>query len=133
MPFERPITMWTIAGGVALGIITANVVEKITDAAILRIGLEYAAYQIQESTRQAQAQNDAAEKQRLENIAARQRAEYQARQAAINAKAKRDAAWAQFYHRDPKCDNNPIDDATFTKCANDSVKAKTTFDATYTP
>ncbi len=112
-----------------MGMLMASAIEKMTEAVIIKIGLEYAAYELQKATeqsnkemRQQQAAHEAAEQQLRENIEAQRR-----------AKEKKAAAWAQFYHRDPRCDNNPIDDATFTKCANDSVKAKTVFEATYEP
>jgi hypothetical protein len=137
---QEPLTMWTIAGGVCIGILAANAIEFAGTYAWARIQLQEAAYEMEKATKQAESQlrqqradHDAADAERRENLAAQQRAEYQARQAAIDAKAKKDAAWQAFYHRDPKCDNNPIDDATFTKCANDAVKARTTFEATYTP
>ena len=137
---QEPIDIWTIAGGVCIGILIANAIEFGSAYLWTRYQLQQAAYELQKATeqseaelRQRQAAHEAAEEQRRQNLAAQQRAEYEARQAAIYAKDKKDASWKQFYHRDPECDSNPNDKTTFTKCVNDSVKARTVFEATYKP
>jgi hypothetical protein len=136
---QEPLTMWTIAGGVCIGILVANAIEFSGAYVWARIQLQQAAYEMEKAAKQAdlqlrqqRADHEAIEEQRRQNIATQQRAESQARQQAIDAKNKKDAAWAKFYKRPTECDNNPNTE-TFTRCANESIKARTTFEATYTP
>lgn len=138
-----PIGFWTIAGAVCIGMLAAHTIELIAAATATRVTLQWAAMEMERSTQRAQsdaqerARQSAAraaqsQQQQLETQqeadAARARAE-QERQA---AEAKKDAAWKDFYRRDPACDNNPSTE-TFTRCANEHVRAKTQFEGTYRP
>lgn len=135
-----PITYWTIVGAVMLGTLLAHMIELIAGAAIASIQLQYATYQMQQAADQNQraihAARDAALRQQenlQKQIQAQRLAAQQAEQAKKDAAARREAAWKAFYTRPPACDNNPIDNATFTQRANDHIRARREFDERYTP
>lgn len=136
---QSPIGFWTITGAVCLGILLAHTVELIAAAAMARASLEWAAHEIDKSTKAAQAEADRraanAERQRQQAMAAdaaARQAVAEAEQQRRSAEAKKGAAWAKFYKRDPACDDNPSTE-TFTRCANEHLRAKTQFEATYKP
>lgn len=104
-----------------------------------RASLQWAAYELDKSARAAQAAEGkrAANEERQRQQATATKAEAQRRAAEAEqqrqmANAKKEAAWANFYKRDPACDDNPNTE-TFTRCANEHLRAKTQFDATYKP
>lgn len=136
---DDPVGFWTIAGAVCLGVLAAHAVELIVAAATARLTIQWAAIELEKNTRQGEAEA----RERARQIAARaeqQRQEAIASQAAAAkadqerrlAEAQKEAAWKQFYKRDPACDNNPNTE-TFTRCANEHVRAKTQFEGTYRP
>lgn len=134
-----PIGFWAIVGAVCLGILAAHTIELIAATAMARASLQWAAYELDKSAKAAQAaavQRTAnAERQRPQAIAedaANKQAAAEAEQQRRSAEAKKDAAWAKFYKRDPACDDNPSTE-TFTRCANEHLRAKTQFEATYKP
>lgn len=144
-PFRKqsPVGFWTIAGAVCLGILAAHTIEVITAATMARASLQWAAYELEKSNKAAQADAEQraanAERQRQQVTAEAMAAEAAAQRAAAGqeqqrqlAAAKKEAAWAKFYKRDPACDNNPSTE-TFTRCANEHVRAKTQFEGTYRP
>jgi hypothetical protein len=141
MSFERqqPLTVWTIAAGVAIGIITADIIEWGSaavyvnyEAAKATAAMREAEERQQKEAQQRQRANEERERALRHADAIKERQEYATRQAEIDAKARKDEAWAAYYKRPAKCDDNP-DTATFTQCANDAIRARTTFEATYTP
>lgn len=136
---RQSLGFWQITGAVCLGILIAHTIEVIAATAMARASLQWAAYEIDKGKKAAQAaasQRAAdAERQRQQAIAAdadAKRANAEAERMRQLAKAKRDAAWAAFYKRDPACDDNPNTE-TFTRCANEHLRAKTQFEATYKP
>ena len=136
---KSPIGFWTIAGAVCLGILAAHTIELIAAAAMARASLQWAAYELDKSAKAAQAAEGQraanAERQRQQAMAAdaaAQQAAAEAQRQRQLADAKKEAAWAKFYKRDPACDDNPNTE-TFTRCANEHLRAKTQFEATYKP
>lgn len=149
MPFDRPsppLTFWTIAGAVATGILIAHIVEGVAIATWARIQLERAAVELNkaaEASRQQQlrfaqdqaARAAAAEQARRAEIqrqADAQRAAAAAQAAAIEAQQRKQAAWERYYTPPAVC-ANPPDNAVFTSCANEHLRKKTQFEATYRP
>lgn len=142
MPFERkpsPITFWTIAGAVMLGILMADVVKTVVIAAYARIEIERALIDLKrQSQREQERANaramsariraDADEKAAQARMNAQRQAEAMAHQRAI----EKEQAWRNFYVQ-PKVCIDPPDSATFTKCANDHIRAKKQFETTYRP
>lgn len=142
MPFERkpsPITFWTIAGAVMLGILAADAVKTIVIAAYARIEIERTLIDLKrQSQREQEKANaremaariraDADEKAAQSRINAQRQAEAMAQQRAI----EKEQAWRSYFKPEAVC-SNPPDATTFTKCANDHLKAKTQFEATYRP
>lgn len=144
-PYRKasPIGFWTIAGAVCAGILIAHTIELIVAATAARVTLQWAAMEFDKNTKQAEAearerdrQNAArAEQMRQQQIAAQiavDEATAKAEQDRQRAAAKRESAWQAYYKRDPACDNNPSTE-TFTRCANEHLRAKTQFEATYRP
>ncbi|MEK6668176.1 MAG: hypothetical protein AABZ19_05060 [Pseudomonadota bacterium] len=136
---RQPLSFWQITGAVCLGILTAHTVEIIVATAITGASLQWAAYELDKNAKAAQAaaeqratNDERKRKQALAENKAAQQAAAEAEQQRRLAKAKKETAWAQFYKRDPACDDNP-NTATFTRCANEHIKAKTIFEATYKP
>lgn len=136
---RQPVSFWQITGAVCLGILLAHTVEIVVATAMTRASLQWAAYEFEKNTKAAQADANKraanAERERQQSIAATakaQRAAATAEQERQLAEAKKNAAWAKFYKRDPACDNNPNTE-TFTRCANEHMRAKTQFEATYEP
>lgn len=140
-PFRKqsPVGFWTIAGAVCLGILAAHTIELIAATAMARASLQWAAYELDKSAKaaRAEASQRAAHAEREQQQAraanaAAQQAAAEAEQRRQLAKAKKEAAWAEYYKRDPACDDNPSTE-TFTRCANEHLRAKTQFEATYRP
>lgn len=136
---QSPIGFWTISGAVCLGILAAHTIELITAAAITSASLQWTAFKLEEQAKAAQAaagqRAEKAERMRQQALAAEaeaQRAAAEAEQQRQLAAEKKEAAWAKFYKRDPACDDNPNTE-TFTRCANEHLRAKTQFEATYKP
>lgn len=142
MPFDTkpsPITFWTIAGAVMLGILMADGVRTVVITAWARWELREAisefnkaneqAKRAQEEARQIRAEADAKAAQARQNAVIQ--AESAQRERAAEA-ARKDAAWKTYYQPAPIC-SDPPDAAAFTKCANDHLKAKKQFEATYQP
>jgi len=136
---RQTLGFWQTTGAVCLGILIAHTVEIIAATAMARASLQWADYEIEKSAKAAkavagqQAENEARQRQQaIETQAATQRAQAEAERQRQLASAKKEAAWAKFYKRDPACDDNP-DTETFTRCANEHLRAKTQFEATYQP
>lgn len=138
-PRPSPITFWTIAFAVMLGILMADVTRTVVIAVYAKIQLNNVIRELNAQTRKEQAQ---AKEREFE---ARVKAEADAKAAQLRIDAQRQAealahqraiekeqAWHNFY-TPPKVCIDPPDAATFTKCANDHIKAKTQFEATYRP
>lgn len=142
MPFERkpsPITFWTIAGAVMLGILMADAVRTVVMTAWARWELREAISEFNKNTAQAKRDQEEARQIRADADAkaaqARQDAVMQAesaQRARAAEAARKEAAWKAYYQPAPIC-NDPPDSATFTKCANDHLRAKKQFEATYRP
>jgi hypothetical protein len=137
MSFERktPLNVWTIAAGVTLGILAANVIEWSCAAAYLNYEAAKANVAMRETQaikQQRQREEDERQAALRKAEASRQRQEYAKRQAEIDAKERKDDAWAAYYKRPAKCDDNP-DTATFTRCANEAIRARTQFEGKYKP
>lgn len=142
MPFERkpePITFWTIALAVMIGILMADTAKTLALTVYARYQLNASIKamneQIREDRRQAAAKENAAriqagadERARLARISAERQAAALAQQRAID----KEQAWRSFY-TPPKMCESPPDVAVFTRCANEHVKAKTQFDKSYQP
>lgn len=144
-PYRKasPIGFWTIAGAVCVGVLIAHAVELIVAAAAARVTLQWASMEFEKNTKQAQAeagerarQNaERAERIRQQQVAAQMAADESSAKAERErqrAAEKREAAWKAYYKRDPACDDNPSTE-TFTRCANEHLRAKTQFAATYKP
>lgn len=142
MPFERkpsPITFWTIAGAVMLGILMADGVKTITNAALVRWQMSEAIDAFNKATERSRREHEQAERISAEADAkaaqARENA-VMAAEAAQRAKAaeaaRKDTAWKAYYKPAGIC-SDPPDATTFTKCANDHLRAKKQFEATYRP
>lgn len=140
MPFEQkpsPITFWTIACAVMLGILMADGVRTVVIAAWARWELREAISEFNKNTAQAKREQKEARQIRAEADAkaaqARTNAVMQAetaqRKRAVEA-AQKEAAWKAYYQPAPIC-SDPPDSAAFTKCANDHLRAKKQFEATY--
>jgi len=136
---RQPASFWTITGAVCLGILAAHTIELVAATAMARASLQWAAYELEKSAKAAKAaEGERAvnqERQRQQALAIdaeAQKAAAEAEQRRQMAKAKKDEAWAKFYKRDPACDDNPSTE-TFTRCANEHLRAKTQFEATYEP
>jgi hypothetical protein len=142
MPFERKpssITFWTIAFAVMLGILMADVLKTVAIATYARWEFRTAMASFKkanEATREAQerderirADADAKAAQARENAIMAAEAAQRAR---ATEAARKEAAWSQYYKPATIC-SDPPDAAAFTKCANDHLKAKKQFEATYRP
>lgn len=134
-----PIGFWAIVGAVCLGILAAHTIELIAAAAMARASLQWAAYELDKSAKASQAAEEKRaanhERQRQQDVNAKAAAQREAAEAERRrqlAAEKKEAAWAAFYKRDPACDDNPSTE-TFTRCANEHLRAKTQFEATYKP
>lgn len=121
-----------------LGTILAHVIELITAATLTNIQLQYASYQMQkaaEVSRQQMKAEQAAQAARQEAARKQREAEklasIKARQALEMAEAKKEAAWNRFYQAPSVCSNNPIDNATFTNCTNEYIRARKRFEDQY--
>lgn len=142
MAFERqtPHVTWvTIAIGVFIGTAGIHVLEAGLAKLYLQYQIESAAAELRrladESNKDARARYEAqeqAQEQQRQNLAAQQRQDALERQAEIDAKTRKENAWAHFYKRPKECDDNPNTE-TFTRCANDSIRARTQFEGTYKP
>lgn len=142
MAFDQkpePVTVWTIAIGVMLGVLFADAIKF--SATLIYAKVQLASFMDDMKKQQEQeAQNNRARREIEEaakakaqqaRLTAIQQADAAQRQAA-EAKQRKDAAWAEYFTPAPIC-SDPPDPATFTKCANDHLKAKTKFEATYQP
>jgi hypothetical protein len=49
---------------------------------------------------------------------------------ALEAAARKERAWTQFYKQPPQCDGNPTD-AAMTECANHYIRARRHFEEAY--
>jgi hypothetical protein len=49
---------------------------------------------------------------------------------ALEAAARKEPAWTQFYKQPPQCDGNPTD-AAMTECANHYIRARRHFEEAY--
>lgn len=135
MPFEQrkePISMWTIAMGVMLGMLFAHAIEFAAGAIVARYQIVTALESMKnEAERMEREQRQRAQIEQDERRRATLQREDAMRQAA-DAAQRKEAAWKAYFSPAPIC-SNPPDTATFTKCANDHLRAKTQFEATYKP
>lgn len=141
MPFERtsPLTFWTIAGAVAIGTLTAHAIEAVAIGTWARIEVQRAAIELQKqaeaSRRQAAERSRQIEEQALAAERARQ-AEQQLREAqqraAVEAEQRKEDAWKRYYTPPEVC-SNPPNNRVFMECANEHMRKKTMFEATYKP
>lgn len=136
---REPLGFWKITGAVCLGILIAHTVEIIVATAMAGASLQWAAYEIDKSAKATRAEADQraanAERKRQQALAETKEAQQAAeamKEARRLADARKEAAWSEFYKRDPACDDNPSTE-TFTRCANEHLRAKTEFEAKYRP
>lgn len=121
-----------------LGTILAHTIELVTSAAVASIQLKYAAHQMQQAAENSKRQMNAEHAARVarEDASRKQKeaeklARIQAQQAIEAAAAQKEAAWKRFYQAPSICSNNPIDNATFTSCANEHIRARKRFEDQY--
>ncbi|MFZ4551882.1 MAG: hypothetical protein ACOYNB_08665 [Aquabacterium sp.] len=135
MPFEQrkePVSVWTIAMGVMLGMLFAHAIEFAAGAIVARYQIVTALESMQkDAERMEREQRQRAQiEQDAKRNAAMQRED--AMRQANEAAQRKEAAWKAYFTPAAVC-SNPPDTATFTKCANDHLRAKTQFEATYKP
>lgn len=136
---QRPLTFWDIALAVTIGSLAASAIETLVTAAWVRIEFHSAIEQLRHSTeasnQQQQAQQlerDAQERQRREAEEEARNQQELAEAKAASEKAKKDQAWANYYKPPTVC-ANPPNDTVAMNCANEHLRAKTQFEATYRP
>lgn len=141
MAFERttPLTFWTVAGAVAIGTLAAHAVETIAVATWARIELERATIALQKQADASRRQAEERSRQLEESARAAERtrqAEQQLRaaqqKAAMEAEQRKDEAWRRYYTPPEVC-SNPPNNRVFMDCANEHMRKKTMFEATYKP
>jgi hypothetical protein len=129
--------VWKIAMGVALGILVAGLIGFAVRAWFAHQAIsEFTEQTNRMLIRQQQAAQAAlarsraeeAERQRLaDERAAAKRAE---KNAILDEQARRERAWAKYYTKPARCDDQPSDE-TLVQCANEHIRAKRRFDAEY--
>lgn len=136
-PESREPSPWTIALGVAAGILLAGLIGFVARAWLAQRALEGFQQQVQQMSEQSRRQ---AEQQRLEReriarlraeaAAAQQRAQAQAAQAAREEAERRERAWNAYYRKPRHCDD-PTTMAVMVECGNEHIRAKRRFDELY--
>lgn len=135
----KDISIWKLAGGIALGILGAWLIQIY----LAKLAAEKGLRQIEEIARQSTEKFHAeqAERQRLHQAAIARaahveaelnRLEIQRQDERISSANQREAAWKAFYTKPVKCDD-PSTPELFTQCANEHIRAKRKFDETYQP
>lgn len=129
---------WSIAVGVAVGVIAAGVVLFVAQRWYAQYEMRQALAAIQAQTKATaeaierrqvieRERREAAAERRRQDLADQQRATAAAAFAQQREQQRREDAWANFYRRPERC-VQPADTAVFTECANEHVRARRRFE-----